>query len=250
MTANTPRPVSGGIPGPPPNTGSGVSGVVQRLQQVRDRIADAAARAGRDPASITLIGAAKTVDAERVREAFQAGLLDIAENWVQEALPKIAAVGPGPRWHFIGHLQRNKARAAAGVFDVVHSLDGPRVAQTLDRAARDLGRRLRVLIEVNVAGEPTKYGVAPEAVPGLLAALRGLPHLEPVGLMTMAPMTETPESVRWVFRSLRLIRDRLLAGEAGAAFNELSMGMSGDFEVAVEEGSTMVRIGRAIFGER
>jgi pyridoxal phosphate enzyme (YggS family) len=217
---------------------------------VRDRIAAAAARVGRDPAAVTLIGAAKTVDAARVREACDAGLLDVGENWVQEALPKIAAVGPGVRWHFIGHLQRNKARAAAGAFDVIHSLDSVRVARTLDRTARDLERRVRVMVEVNVAGEATKYGVAPDAVPDLLAALRGLPGVVPVGLMTMAPMTEEPESVRWVFRALRDLRDRLRAGEAGAEFAELSMGMSGDFEIAVEEGSTMVRIGRAIFGER
>ncbi|MDR7420591.1 MAG: YggS family pyridoxal phosphate-dependent enzyme [Armatimonadota bacterium] len=222
----------------------------KRLQEVRARIAVAASRAGRDPASVTLVGAAKTVSADRVREAVDAGLLDIGENWVQEALPKIAAVGPGPRWHFIGHLQRNKARAAARVFDVIHSLDSARVAQTLDRGARDAGRRLRVLIEVNVAGEATKFGVAPDAVEDLLRAIRDCAHLMPVGLMTMAPLTDDPESVRWVFRALRELRDRLRAGTAGPGFDELSMGMSGDFEVAVEEGSTMVRIGRAIFGER
>jgi pyridoxal phosphate enzyme (YggS family) len=227
-----------------------VSDVRERLLRVRERIARAAFRAGRDPASVTLVGAAKTVDAARVREAVDAGLLDIGENWVQEALPKIAAVGPGPRWHFIGHLQRNKARAAARAFDVIHSLDSARVAQTLDRGARDAGRRLRVLLEVNVAGESSKFGVAPGAVADLLRAMRGLDHLVPVGLMTMAPLAGEPETVRWVFRTLREIRDRLRDGDGGSAFGELSMGMSGDFEVAVEEGSTMVRIGRAIFGER
>lgn len=199
---------------------------------------------------MTLIGAAKTVDAERVREAVAAGLVDIGENRVQEALPKIAAIGPGVRWHFIGHVQRNKARAAAGAFAVIHSVDSLRLAQALSRAAGALDLRIPVLIEVNMAGETTKHGVAPDAVADFLAAMRGLRYVEPVGLMTMAPQADDPETVRWVFRVLRELRDRLQGQGAGDAFSELSMGMSGDFEVAVEEGATMVRIGRAIFGER
>jgi pyridoxal phosphate enzyme (YggS family) len=232
------------------NTGSDVSGVKERIQRVRDRIARAAVRAGRDPASVTLIGAAKTVDVARVREAVAAGLTDVGENRVQEALPKIAAIGPGVRWHFIGHLQRNKARAAAGAFAVIHSVDTLRLAQALNRAARALDGRIPVLIEVNVAGEPTKHGVAPDAVADLLAGLQGLRHVAPVGLMTIAPPADDPETVRWVFRALRDLRDRLRGKGAEDGFTELSMGMSGDFEVAVEEGSTMVRVGRAIFGDR
>lgn len=233
----------------PDDERSGPADVADRLREVRARIAAAAARAGRDPASVTLVGATKGVDAARIREALAAGLADFGENRLQEALPKIAAVGPGPRWHLIGHLQRNKARAAAGAFAVVHSIDSARIAQALDRAARLVGRRIPVLIEVNVAGEATKHGVAPEAAAVVVDAVRACPTLEPVGLMTVAPMAEDPEEVRPVFRSLRLLRDDL-RGRVGEGFCELSMGMSGDFEVAIEEGATIVRIGRALFGER
>jgi len=232
-----------------PNTASGVSGVDERLEAVRRRIAHAAARAGRDPATIMLIGATKSVDPDRVRAAFQAGLRDFGENRVQEALPKIAAVGAGPQWHLIGHLQRNKARQAVGSFAVIHSIDTAALTQTLDRAAGASGRRVRVLIEVNAGGEATKFGVSPGAAEDLVGALGRCEWLEPVGLMTVAPAAPDPQVVRPVFRALRDLRDRLrpLAGEM---FRELSMGMSDDFEVAVEEGATMVRIGRAIFGER
>ncbi len=232
-----------------PNTGSGVSGVEERLEVVRRRIARAAAAAGRDPASITLIGATKSVDVDRVRAAFHAGLRDFGENRVQEALPKIAAVGAGPRWHLIGHLQRNKARQAVGAFGVIHSIDTVALAETLDRAARLTGRRVSVLIEVNVGGEATKFGVAPEAMEGLVGALGACEWVQPVGLMTVAPPAQDPQVVRPVFRTLRELRDRLQR-QLGGTFRELSMGMSDDFEVAVEEGATMVRIGRAIFGER
>ena len=227
-----------------------MSGVGERLQQVRDRIARAATRAGRDPATVALIGASKGVDVAGIREALAAGLLDFGESWVQEALPKIAAAGAGPRWHFIGHLQRNKARAAAGVFETIQSVDSLRLVQALNERALALQRRLSVLLEVNVAGEPTKYGLPPERVQSLLAGAKELEALQVVGLMTVAPMAADPEAVRPVFRRLRELRDRLRDRAPGGRMTELSMGMSGDFEVAVEEGSTMVRIGRAIFGER
>jgi uncharacterized pyridoxal phosphate-containing UPF0001 family protein len=213
-----------------PNTGSGVSGVEERLEMVRQRIARAAVRGGRDPTSITLIGATKRVDVDRVRAAFHAGLRDFGENRVQEALPKIAAVGAGPRWHLIGHLQRNKARQAVGAFGVIHSVDTVALAE-------------------NVGGEATKFGVAPGAVEGLVGALGDCEWVQPVGLMTVAPPAQDPQAVRPMFRTLRELRDRLQR-QLGGAFRELSMGMSDDFEVAVEEGATMVRIGRAIFGER
>lgn len=227
-----------------------MAGVAERLEGIRERIAVAAARAGRDPAAVTLVGATKGVDVGRIREAMAAGLADFGENWVQEALPKIAAVGPGPRWHFIGRLQRNKARHVAGAFEVVHSIDRLRVAEALDRAAARAGRRLRVLVEVNIASEATKSGVAPEAVDALVAALSGLRYLEVAGLMTIGPIVDVPEAMRPYFRRLREMRDRLRAGPAGPGFAELSMGMSADFEVAVEEGATIVRVGRAVFGER
>lgn len=234
---------------PPDEYRSGVLGVEQRLRSIRIRIAHAADRAGRDPAAVTLIGATKTVEAAAIRDAFAAGLHDFGENRVQEAIDKIAVVGPGPQWHLIGHLQRNKAKAAARVFAMLQSIDSLKVAQAVDRAAHDLGRRVPFLIEVNVAGEPTKYGVPPDAVGEMFGALRECPHLEPVGLMTVAPLVDDPETVRPIFRALRELRDRLRDERAGGAFAELSMGMSGDFEVAIEEGATMVRIGRAIFAE-
>lgn len=227
-----------------------MAGVDARLRSVLDRIAHAAGRVGRDPGSVILIGATKDVDAARIRAAVAGGLRDFGENRIQEALPKIAAVGEGPRWHFIGHLQRNKARLAAEHFAVIHSIDSLAVAQAVDRAARGAGRRVAVLVEVNVGGEATKYGVVPAAVEGLVEAMRACEHLVPVGLMTVAPMAADPEEVRPVFRRLRELRDRLRSGIAGGEFRELSMGMSSDFEVAIEEGATMVRIGRAIFGER
>jgi len=197
-----------------------------------------------------LVGATKGVEADRVHTAVAAGLREIGENRIQEALPKISAVGPGPRWHLIGHLQRNKARPAAEHFGVIHSIDGLATAQAVDRAAGRAGRRVAVLIEVNVAGEAMKYGVPPEAAGALVAAVGACAHLAPVGLMTVAPMTDDPETVRPVFRRLRELRDRLREEGAGEGFRELSMGMSDDFEVAIEEGATMVRIGRAIFKDR
>jgi len=215
-----------------------------------ERIARAAERAGRDPASVTLIGVTKGVGAARVREAVAAGLGDLGENRVQEAVPKIEAVGPGPRWHLVGHLQRNKARLAVGWFQVIHSLDGLRIAEAVDRAAGEAGRRIRVLVEVNVAGEVTKHGLAPGAAVDLVGRLRSCRSLDPIGLMTVAPLASDPETVRPVFRELRALRDSLRAGVAGEGFCHLSMGMSGDFEVAIEEGATMVRIGRALFGDR
>ena len=217
---------------------------------MRDHIAHTAVRAGRDPNSVMLVGATKGVDANRVRAAVAAGLREIGENRIQEALPKISALGPGPRWHLIGHLQRNKARPAAEHFEVIHSIDGLATAQAVDHAAGRAGRRIAVLVEVNVAGEAMKYGVPPEAAGALVAAVGACAHLAPVGLMTVAPMTDDPETVRPVFRRLRELRDRLREEGAGQGFRELSMGMSDDFEVAIEEGATMVRIGRAIFGDR
>ena len=230
-----------------------MAGVEERLIAVLRRTGDAAVRSGRDPASVRLVGATKGVDADRVRAAVAAGLRELGENRVQEALPKIRAVGPGPRWHLIGHLQQNKARLASEHFEVIHSIDSPAIAHAVDRALTRSGaphRRVAVLIEINVAGEPTKHGVRPEAADALVATTAACSGLVPVGLMTVAPMAADAETVRPVFRRLRELRDRLRAGIGGEGFRELSMGMSDDFEVAIEEGATMVRIGRAIFGER
>ena len=209
----------------------------ERLAEVRARIRAAAERAGRDPATVRLIGASKTVDAERLRGFVDAGLLDLGENRVQEAETKKVQ---GVTWHLIGHLQSNKARKAVALFEWIHSVDSPRLADALDRIAAELGRRPRVLVEVNTSGEASKHGVAPEGARELVAHVKGLPHLSLEGLMTIGPLTGDP---RPAFRVLRTQRD-----ESG--LSELSMGMSGDFEVAIEEGATHVRIGRAIFGER
>jgi len=222
--------------------------IAERAAAVRERIARACARAGRDPASVRLIAVSKTFGPEAVAEALAAGIREFGENRVQEALAKIPAVAelaaqrglPAPTWHLVGHLQTNKARAAAGAFAILHGIDSTRLLQALDRAA---AAPTRVLLEVNVAGEPTKFGFAPGDVAGAVALAQTLPHIEVAGLMTVAPRAEDPEAVRPVFRRLAGLAREL-------ALPELSMGMTEDFEVAIEEGATMVRIGRAIFGER
>ncbi len=217
--------------------------VAAGADRVRERIAGACRRADRDPASVTLVAVSKGQPAEAIVAAREAGIRHFGENRIQEAVPKIEqATGAGVEatWHLVGHLQSNKARAAANAFDVIHSVDSARLLRRLDAAApapRD------VLLQVNVAAEPQKEGVAPEEVEGLVAAAREAANLRVRGLMTIAPMAGDPEDVRPVFRALRLLAER---------FNlpELSMGMTDDFEVAIEEGATLVRVGRAIFGER
>ncbi len=226
-----------------------MTSIGERVAEVRQRIARACERAGRDPREVRLIAVSKTFGPEAVAEALAAGVADFGENRVQEALPKIAAVAelaaerglPAPRWHMVGHLQSNKARAAAEAFAILHGIDSTRLLDVLDRAAGD--RTIPVLLEVNVAGEATKYGFAPGDVPAAVAHARGLSRVRVEGLLTVAPPARDPEEVRPVFRELaRLAR--------ASGLRELSMGMTGDFEVAIEEGATMVRIGRAIFGER
>jgi len=214
-----------------------------QLQAVRARIADAARRAGRPPESIRLVCVTKSVSLARIQEAVAAGATDVGENRVQEAAPKVAALGHAVRWHMIGHLQRNKAKAALGLFDYVHSVDTVELAQALERYAVSCGRTVPVFVEVNVSREPTKHGVTPDALAPLLTATQSLRHLQVRGLMTMAPVVTRPEAARPYFRALR---------ELGGRFHllELSMGMSQDFEVAVEEGATIVRIGSAIFRSR
>lgn len=221
--------------------------IAGRLAAVQAKIAAACERAGRDPSSVTLVGVSKTHPVEAVVEAVSAGLLDLGENRAQELVPKAegaAALGVKPRWHFIGHLQRNKVREVAPHIAALHSLDSERLATDLERQLAALGAApLPCYIEVNVAGEASKQGIAPEAVPALLAHARSCAHLEVVGLMTVAPETHDAESVRPVFQRLRA-----LATEHGLV--GLSMGMSGDYLVAIEEGATAVRVGTAIFGPR
>lgn len=195
---------------------------------------------------MTLIAVTKTHPASVIGEAYDAGLRDFGENRVQEALPKIgtiAATGKHPTWHLIGHVQTNKAAAAVERFDILHSVESERLATEISRRAVRVDRAVRVLIEVNVADEGSKFGVPPQGVEALARSVRSMPELDLIGLMTVAPRADNPDDVRPVFRRLRELRDSL-----GLA--ELSMGMTDDFEVAVEEGSTLVRVGRAIFGPR
>jgi pyridoxal phosphate enzyme (YggS family) len=217
--------------------------IAANLSAVRARITAAAERVGRSPHDITLVGVSKTHSLDIVRAALDAGLRDFGENRVQEAAPKIHALreedGP-PRWHLVGHLQRNKVPAAIDLFDILHSVDSERLADAISVAAT---RPVRVFIEVNVAAEETKFGVAPADVLKLADRLGRLPNVDLAGLMTVAPRVDDPEDVRPVFRALRELRDAI-------GLRELSMGMTDDFEVAVEEGSTLVRVGRAIFGAR
>jgi PLP dependent protein len=213
------------------------------LERVRERIARAADRAGRRPEDVLLVGVSKTVDVGRIRAALAAGLTALGENRVQEARGKVAELGRAAAWHLVGHLQTNKVRDALELFDVVHSVDRIDLARELDRRARARGRPVDAFVQVNVAVEPSKGGWPPEAVETAVEALTSLAGLRVRGLMTIPPAVERPEDARGWFRALRKLAER-----HGLA--DLSMGMSGDFEVAVEEGATMVRVGTAIFGPR
>ncbi|MBS1812371.1 MAG: YggS family pyridoxal phosphate-dependent enzyme [Acidobacteria bacterium] len=224
------------------------------LHSIRQRIAAACARAGRNESEVTLVAVSKTVAAERVQEAIAAGLTVFGENRVQEAEAKIAQLAPQNaqiEWHLIGHLQSNKARKAVALFDAVQSVDDEALAERLNRIAAEIGKRLPVFIEVHLGNEDSKAGVAPgEALP-LIEKVSKLSSLELKGLMTVPPFLENVEEVRPFFRQLRELRDEALrTGIAGTAFTQLSMGMSHDFEVAIEEGATLVRIGTALFGAR
>ena len=237
--------------------------VEERVAEVRGRIAEAARRAGREPSDVTLVGASTRQPIERSAAAVQCGVGVLGENYVQEARekrPQLEALlrdrDPNcelPRWHMIGNLQRNKVRDALPLFDLVETVDRSALAREIDkRAASGDGRRLDVLVQVNVSGEAQKAGVTPEALPELLEACAPLAHLRVVGLMTLpAAAGDAPaETVRKPFARLRELRDHLRHAPGGEALRELSMGMSGDFELAIEEGATLVRVGTALFGAR
>jgi hypothetical protein len=228
----------------------------EALAALRARVRAAAARTGRDPQQVTLLGVAKAAPSARVAAAVRAGLTDVAENYLQEATARraeltqsLAETGTAlPRWHFIGRLQRNKARAVAQLFDTVHTLDRSELAETLERHAAGLGRSLDALIQVNTSGEAQKGGVPPGRVRELLAASHAWPHLRITGLMAIPAASDDPERTRPAFAMLRALRDSLRADHP--ALTELSMGMSSDFEVAIEEGATIIRVGTALFGPR
>jgi pyridoxal phosphate enzyme (YggS family) len=223
-----------------------------RLASVRDRIARAAGRARRDPAFIRLVAVSKTFPLEYVRAAADAGQTDFGENKVQEAQQKIDAATAMPlRWHLIGHLQSNKARKASASFDVIHAIDGVDLLRRVDEGATAAGRVVDVLIQVDLAREPTKHGAEPAALPAIIAHAAACRAVRLTGLMLLPPAVEDPEQARRYFRTLRELRDSLVAqGTDPVLLQELSMGMSQDFEVAIEEGATIVRVGTAIFGAR
>ena len=229
-----------------------MSNIADRLAGIRERIAAAARSAGRDPSSVRLVAVSKTFPIDAIREAYAAGHRDFGENRVQEALQKIAAATDLEiRWHLLGHLQLNKARKAGPVFAAIHSVDSLELLKKIDASAVEAGRTAELLLQVDLAGEATKFGASPDEVPRLLDAAAACRAARVTGLMTLPPLPDSPEDSRPWFRQLRDLRDGWLAsGVPPAMLGELSMGMSGDFEVAIQEGSTMVRVGTAIFGSR
>jgi pyridoxal phosphate enzyme (YggS family) len=232
-----------------PNEDLDLNKIPARLAEVKQRIDEATRRAGRAPGSARLVAVSKGKPAEAIRAAFAAGQRDFGENYAQELAAKADALGDlaGLRWHAIGQLQRNKAKQVARVASVIHSVDRADLVSELDRRAGAMSRKIDVLVEVNVAGEATKSGCAPEEAGAVLDAIAKAPNLRAVGLMTMAPFFDEPELARPTFAELRALQGKL---GGASALPELSMGMSHDFEVAIEEGATLVRVGTAIFGAR
>jgi pyridoxal phosphate enzyme (YggS family) len=225
--------------------------IADNIKAVMDRIASAAKRAGRDPASVRLVVVTKTVDVARIREAVTAGAAILGENRVQEAKEKIEKLGSIASWHMIGHLQANKARHTVKLFDLIHSVDNPELAAEIDRQAAKIGKVQNVLVEVNIAGEASKAGMAIKNAPALVREIAKHSNIVIQGLMTIPPFSEKPEDSRPYFRVLQELAESIARENIPhAAMKELSMGMSGDFEVAIEEGATLVRVGTAIFGER
>jgi pyridoxal phosphate enzyme (YggS family) len=226
--------------------------IKNNLQGIIARIEKAATASGRDPESVRLVAVSKTVPSQRVREAIDAGVTILGENYIQEARKKIGALDSCPvSWHFIGHLQSNKAKFAVKLFDLIHSVDSLKLATELDKQAKKINKVQQILVQVNIAQEKTKSGLPEQETPRLIEKIGHLENLAIKGLMTMPPYFNAPQRVRPFFKALRTLRDRIKEIHLPAvALDELSMGMTGDFEVAIEEGATLVRIGTAIFGER
>ena len=223
-----------------------------RLESVLERIQAAATGSGRDPSAVRLVAVSKTVPAEKVIEAVEAGVETLGENYVQEAQTKIEALAALPvAWHYIGHLQSNKAKYVVKLFDLIHSVDSFKLARVLNKQAAKVGKVQPILIQVNIAEESTKSGVSEQDTINLIESVRPLNNLAVKGLMTMPPYFNAPDKVRPFFAALRNLRDRIEGlNLENVAMDELSMGMTGDFEVAIAEGATLVRVGTAIFGER
>ena len=226
-------------------------GIGERVEQVRRRIAEAAVRARRDTDEVELVAVTKTVPVSGIRKALDAGVTLLGESRVQEAKEKVTLLGSlSAKWHLIGHLQTNKSKLAVELFDLIHSLDSLKLAASLDRHGAEAGKQVRVLVEVNLGGEPGKSGIRENELLPLLQACRALDHLTVEGLMTIPPFRRNPQDVRPFFQRLRALRDQANHTYPDFHLRHLSMGMSHDFEVGIEEGATLVRIGTAIFGQR
>ncbi len=225
--------------------------IAENIKRVRERMEATARRAGRNPEEIRLVAVSKTVDTERVLQAVQAGVEMLGENYVQEAKKKIEKVGHQVSWHFIGHLQTNKAKIAARLFDFIHSVDNLGLAEELNRAAEQQGKMMPILLQINLSGEPTKFGMSGEEIFKIAEQISRMPALAVSGLMTLPPYFENPEEARPYFIRLRELAERLRQENIPRlTMRELSMGMSNDFEAAIEEGATLVRVGTALFGPR
>jgi pyridoxal phosphate enzyme (YggS family) len=225
--------------------------IAANLARVQERMAEAAIRSGRRPDSVKLVGVSKTVDVDRIKEAVSAGLQILGENYVQEARDKIRELASPVSWHFVGRLQTNKAKYAVKLFDLIQTVDSFRLAKELNHRAQPLGRTIPIIIQVNLAGESTKGGVNPTECLSLIKQVSTLENLRVRGLMTMPPFFDQPERARPYFAQLRKLSQEITEARVpGIEINELSMGMSGDFETAIEEGATLIRVGTAIFGER
>jgi pyridoxal phosphate enzyme (YggS family) len=225
-----------------------MSSIKENLLRVMEKIEEAARKIGRDPNEIKLVAVSKTVEVARIMEAIEAGVSILGENYVQEAQKKIEEIGRPVSWHFIGHLQTNKAKYAIRLFDMIHSLDSVPLAEELNRRAEQADRVMEVMIEVNLSKEATKFGTDEEVVVNLAKRIQNLNHLSLEGLMTMPPYFDSPELSRPYYIALRELKEKMV--KEGVPMKDLSMGMSNDFEIAIEEGATYVRVGTAIFGPR
>jgi pyridoxal phosphate enzyme (YggS family) len=222
--------------------------IADNIRGVRERITKACVRCGRDPAKITLVAISKNRSAEEVEEVIQAGITDIGENKLQEARLKADSGNlKAVRWHMVGHLQSNKVKEAVKIFDLIHSVDSQELAQEIDKQAAKVNKVQDILIQVNTSGEESKFGLRPKQVAETISIMRGLKNIRIAGLMTIAPLVSDPEKVRLYFRALRELRDKIVELRITTYDLQLSMGMSDDFEVAIEEGADIVRIGRAIY---
>ena len=226
--------------------------IFENVQKVKEKVASACIKTGRDPSDVTLLAVSKTFSANKITEAIRAGVSNIGENYVQELLGKKESVGNGNiRWHFIGHLQTNKVKHIAAWIHLIHAVDSISLARELDKWGVKLDRVMDALIEVNTTGEVTKYGIRPAETGEFVESLKELRHIRLRGLMTIGPFLPDPESSRPMFRQLRLLKEGLAQlGQENVEMNHLSMGMTGDYEVAIEEGATIIRLGTAIFGPR